>query len=333
MPKQDFETYLPPLEKGTKLKNGQYEIISDTVNAGGFGRIYRAYGSRKEKNGDRHIVAIKEFCVNELQDLLNRSASLGTYSMAEVKDHVKLLREKFYEEADLLAKLNNQRDRHVPRVHGKVFQDGRRLFYAMTFIDGPTLTQVVKGKGVLSEEIAVDIIVQIGKVLYKAHNWGVMHCDVSPNNIMLQDGFAILVDFGNAKSNPSLIHKIERPSIDLCCDFKSYADLQIGTPGFSPLPKLIGTPQGDVYSLASTLFFLLTGKKCAALVSKRSLDNSIKLLEGFNVSKETVTAIMNALNVMSANCTTDMKKFLSELPSKIVFNSLLNYNDYDYDKR
>ena len=326
------------MEKGTTLKNGQYEIISDTVNAGGFGRIYRAYGSRREKNGDRHIVAIKEFCVNELQDLLNRSVSLGTYSMAEVKDHVKLLRDKFYEEADLLAKLNDQRDRHVPRVHGKVFKDGGRLFYAMTFIDGPTLTQVVKDRGALSEEIAVDLIVQIGKVLYKAHNWGVMHCDVSPNNIMLENGFAILVDFGNAKSNPSLIHNIERPSdILYCLDLHSLNipdfDLLIGTPGFSPASTLIGTPQGDVYSLAATLFFLLTGKKCATLVSQQSLNNSIELLEGNNVSKKTVTAIMNVLNVMSDNCTTDMKKFLSELPYKIVFNSLLNYNDYDYDKR
>lgn len=38
---------MPPLKKGDRIKGGQYEIIDNTVNEGGFGRIYRAYGSRR----------------------------------------------------------------------------------------------------------------------------------------------------------------------------------------------------------------------------------------------------------------------------------------------
>ena len=323
-----YRQSLPPLREGDILKNGQYEIIGDTVNAGGFGRIYQAYGSRYNDDGSRHIVALKEFCINEIQSAYDRSVSMGTYTRAGIDERLQLMRNRFRKEAELLSILNEQRDRHVPWIHGSVFNEGERLFYAMTFIDGPTLTQVVKKDGVMSEEKAIDYIVQIGKVLYKAHRWGLMHCDISPNNIMLQENFAILVDFGNAKSYDQLLVSLDEAPQNVIEEMEL-----AGTPGFSPSPIYIGSPQGDVYSLAATLFYLLTGSKVGTLETERACDKLIAKLINRKISEETIYAIMNALKLDSSNSTKDAKTFLSQLPYNIVFNSLLNYNDYDYNKR
>lgn len=321
-----------PLEAGTQLKDGQYEIIGDTVDAGGFGRIYRAYGSRFEKNGDRHVVAIKEFHINELLDNDCRSAIIGSQVRPIEDSDIERWRNSFYRETEILAKLNEQRDRHVPWVHaynhGKdvVFEDNGRLFYAMTFIKGKTLTEIVEEteSGILREDEALCYIVQIAKVLYKAHNWGFTHCDISPNNIMIQDDFAILVDFGNAMS-----YEIERSRYH---DNSFDNSLLVGTPGYCPPENCFGEPKGDIYSLAATLYFLLTGKKIGTLSTKASKINAIELLRSKGVSDETIRAIMNVVVLNSSNCTTDARKFLSELPQDIVLDTLLNYNDSNYNK-
>lgn len=321
-----------PLEAGTLLKDGQYEIIGDTVDAGGFGRIYRAYGSRFEKNGDRHVVAIKEFHINEFLDNDCRSAIIGSQVRPIEDSDIERWRNSFYRETEILAKLNEQRDRHVPWVHaynhGKdvVFEDNGRLFYAMTFIDGKTLTEIVESEEQrsLCEEKALYYIIQIAKVLHKAHNWKLMHCDISPNNIMIQDDFAILVDFGNAMSYDIEWLRHHKRSFD--------TSLLAGTPGYCPPPQYIGSPQGDIYSLAATLYYFLTGEKIGTLSTKTSKINAIELLRSKGVSDETIRAIMNVVDFNSSNCTTDARKFLSELPQDIVLDTLLNYNDSNYNK-
>ena len=321
---------LPPLKTGDRVgKDGHYEIISDTVNKGGFGRIYKVYGSRiNKKDGSRHIDALKEFHVNEFSDFVSKS-HMGDYTRSFNNSMIDLMQKQFKKEAKILKSLNKQKDRHVPMVHNSVFRDGGRLFYAMTFIDGQTLTEVVEENGVMTEETSVGYIVQIGKVLYKAHKWGLIHCDISPNNIMLDGNFAVLVDFGNARSyDHHLLIKGDDVPGELIEAMES-----IGTPGFCPQPKYIGSPQGDIFSLAATLYFLLTGNRVGALSTSSAFDNVKENLVDRNISDETIGAIIKALDTQADNCTTDAKTFLSELPYNIVFNSLLNYNDYDYNKR
>ena len=317
---------MPPLKKGDRIKGGQYEIIDNTVNEGGFGRIYRAYGSRRNNDNTRHVVAIKEFFINELQGVNGRSVSLGDYSRAYNEEEVEAWREKFFYETRVLAKLNEQRDRHVPWVHAWsgdkiVFEDNGRLFYAMTFIEGMTLREAVEKCGVMDEGKAIDYAIQIAKVLYKAHKWGFTHCDVSPNNIMLQDGFAVLVDFGNARSYDIEWVQQNEP--------RAYA----GTSGFTPpYSAYVGSEQGDIYSLAATLFYLLTGVAPHLMVTECSRRKNVALLQNKNVSDSTIRAIMNALDTESENCITSAKDFLLQLPNEMVVNSLLNYNDINFDK-
>lgn len=323
---QYFQPVLPP---GTILNGKQrnrYKIIDDTVNAGGFGRIYRAVLNQIYKGNPWKIVALKEFCISPSQFEQYKHTFVGTYTMANIDKNIMWMQSKFRQEAILLKRLNEQRDRHVPMIEEEVFRYQERIFYAMTYIDGPTLTDVVNGHGPMSEKQAVDYIVQIGKLLYKAHSWEMVHCDISPNNIMIENGFAILVDFGNARSYGKLLKSIGNTPIPNDAE-------QVGTPGFCPPPQYIGTKQGDIYSLAATLYFLLTAERIGTLTTQRSKDNAISKLKSRNVSDETVSAIMHALDLESADSTKDAKTFLWQLPYDIVFNSLLNYNDYDYNKR
>jgi len=318
----------PPLQAGDKLWDGHYEIISDTPDAGGFGRIYRAYGSRYNVDGTRHEVAIKEFYVNEMEDNAGRSVSIGSYTRECTDQDIERWREQFYKETQILRRLNMQRDRHVPWVHAYgggqvVFEDKGRLFYAMTFINGKTLTQLVKENGrPLKEAVALDYIVQVAKLLYKAHSWGVVHCDISPSNIMLQDGYAVLVDFGNAMSYD--YEWVMNNAPNLC-----YVDVGMlgGTPGFFPPEEYIGSSRGDIYSLCATLFYLLTGKKPGILLTEQSKNSARGMLEDKDVSEETTEAIMRTLDIDAEQCITDAKGFLAALPQDAVLNTLLNYSD------
>lgn len=68
-----------PLKAGDIVNNGLYDYVieSSEVNEGGFGRIYRAIGSRLNKDGSPHISALKEFYVFKKLDLLSRDLCDG----------------------------------------------------------------------------------------------------------------------------------------------------------------------------------------------------------------------------------------------------------------
>ncbi len=106
MPDRNFDYFSPLLREGQYLNNGRYEIISNTVNAGGFGRIYRAYDHKSNKDGISNVVAIKEFYVEEFFEDSDRSRSIGVYTKKEMGQCIKLMRENFRKEADILSKLN-----------------------------------------------------------------------------------------------------------------------------------------------------------------------------------------------------------------------------------
>lgn len=344
---------LPPLPPGTLLKGGQYEIIDLTSNPGGFGRIYRAYGSRHNHGGSRHVTAIKEFHVRKFESLEAEWSSMYSFTRAITQHDMDVLRAKFYQEAKMLSLLYHQLDRHLPQIHGQVWEepDGR-LFYAMTYVDGMSLRETLENHGAgftVSEERAADYIIQMGKVLHKAHELGLVHADVSPNNIMLRRGlhFAVLVDWGNAKSyNDEMV--LGQMNDDQMRTFLRYQDaldratahisempstiadeLNIGTGGYTAPREFWGKPQADVYSLAATMFYLLTGKDARMLKSEKYVAWARQELADHNVSQATTDAILHTMNVDAHHATKSIQEFLQELPKELVINSLLNYSDHD----
>ena len=116
-------------------------------------------------------------------------------------------------------------------------------FIAMRLIDGPSLAEVV-AHGPLDVRRAVALIVQVASALEAAHARGVLHRDVKPANVLLDDDHAYVTDFGVA-------HRMTDPAVSV-----------VGTVGYLAPEVLGGGPvdrRADVYSLGCTLVELLTG--------------------------------------------------------------------------
>lgn len=299
---------LPPLREGDML--GEYRIVSNTVNAGGFGRIYKAKVSRAL--GRERVYAIKEFCLNALTEESRTQLSMLGFGEQDMLRFGQGFLEAFKNESRILRELGRScRDRHIPEVtHQARLIDGRWC-YAMEYVDAPTLTDYVNTHGCMTETEALNHIVQISKVLYTMHRWNVTHCDVSPNNIMVRGKYTMLVDFGNVRYYQGLINQ----------ESASYLLPPAGTYGYAPPSEIVGTAAGDVYSLAATMFFMLTGE-CPKLRETYNL----QLMQDHQVSGDTCRAILDTLR----GETLSVRDFLVALPSEAVFDILLEYSAYDY---
>lgn len=124
-------------------------------------------------------------------------------------------------------------------------------YIASEMIEGGTLTQVVKAAGKLSPVQACPLIADAASVLAAAHQAGIIHRDIKPHNLMLtRMGRCKVVDFG--------LVRVEDPNDPF--DFTKQA---VGTPQYLP-PEAVKrgrpTPAYDVYALAATLYYALTGE-------------------------------------------------------------------------
>jgi serine/threonine-protein kinase len=107
-----------------------------------------------------------------------------------------VFQQRFRREAHAAARLNSP---HVVPIHTHGEIDGR-LFVDMRLIEGPDLLSVLR-TGPLRPARAVHIIEQVAKALHAAHRVGLLHRDVKPSNVLLDDeDFAYLIDFGLARA-------------------------------------------------------------------------------------------------------------------------------------
>src|ERR1700692_4629211 len=159
--------YGEPVE-GTPF--GRYRLIA-LLGRGGMGEVWRAYDTA----ANNRIVAIKLLPPHLAQD--------DTYV------------QRFRREADAAARLNNP---HIIPIHDYGEIDGR-LYVDMRLIEGRDLQEVL-ADGPLEPGGACRIIEQVAKALHAAHKIGLVHRDVKPSNILLdEDDFAYLIDFGIAR--------------------------------------------------------------------------------------------------------------------------------------
>jgi len=150
-------------------------------------------------------------------------------------------RARFVEEARALAKLHHP---HVVRVFD-VIEDQGYLLIIMDFVEGLNLRQKIEDEGPLDPEEAVGIARQLALALDHAHSQKILHRDVKPGNVIVDDeGGAVLVDFGNAEL------------VGEAADRK-------GTAHYVAPEVFQGRRQdekSDTYSLGATLFHMLTGE-------------------------------------------------------------------------
>ena len=157
------------------------------------------------------------------------------------------LRERFLREARTAAKLSHP---HIVPIHA-VAETGDFVYFAMAYVQGETLGDRIRERGPLRGREAERLLKEVAWALAYAHAEGVIHRDVKPDNILLEDGTgrALVTDFGIARVRAE-------PGTD-------EADVVVGTAEFMSPEQASGGdvgPAGDLYSLGVVGFHALTGK-------------------------------------------------------------------------
>ncbi len=209
-------------EGGHKQIEG-YRLISK-LGEGSMGAVFQA----KQLSMDR-IVAIKV-----LSPRLQRNQKFV---------------ERFMREARAVAKLN-----HINIISGiDVGESNGISYFAMEYVNGPTLMSILKRGGAIDEKRALNIAVQVARALEHACKHGLVHRDIKPDNIMIsKDGTAKLCDLGLAREAG------EGGSAT------TEHGASIGTPNYISPEQARGDPdidiRSDIYSLGATLFHMVTGR-------------------------------------------------------------------------
>ncbi len=211
---------------GSALVTGQrfadrYEIIA-TIGEGGMGMVYRA---RDEELGEE--VAIKTLRPELVSD--------------------PILVERFKSETRLARKITH---RNVVRTHD-FGEWGKVYFLTMEYVEGITVRELIDQRGHLSPSATLAIARQLVDSLAVAHEVGVIHRDIKPQNLLLdEDGVLKVMDFGVARL-------AERTS-DL-----TEAGLILGTPSYMPPEQLLGDEvdsRCDLYAAGVVLYECMTGR-------------------------------------------------------------------------
>ena len=236
---------LPP----NKILNARY-LIGKVLGKGGFGITYIA----KDLNYNR-IVAIKE-CLPEAYAYRGEGYKICNDDNEFAFLHCKKI---FKEEIDALYKLND--NSFVVDVYGS-FSENNTEYMVMRYINGKSLkylTYVQGGK--TSIENSIEMFFTIGSALMEIHNSGIIHRDISPENIMFDsDGNIMLIDFGACKT----------------LNGASGNESTFLKPGFAPPEQYdFNGEQGpwtDVYALAATFYTVLSGEPLVDSVHRLEAD-------------------------------------------------------------
>ncbi len=231
----DFNDELKP---GTSLLHGQY-VIERFLNHGGFGITYLAKDSLHRR------VVIKECFPESMCSRVNSTVRIRSRNQAEV---FRGIVEMFVEEARNLARLSHP---NIVGVH-QVFEDNETAYMAMDFVEGRDLLAIAEGTETIAPEAIERIVLKLLDAIGFIHKEGVLHRDISPDNILLsQDNEPVLIDFGAARDN------VSRAASYL-------ASMRTVKDGYSPQEFYVNTadqhPSSDLYSLAASLYHVMTKK-------------------------------------------------------------------------
>ena len=231
------------LRPGTIL-NGQY-LVGKVLGEGGFGITYLAYDLNL-----RLPVAIKEYfpvglAVRDISE--KKTDRISAFSGEKQTFYEKGL-ESFTEEARSLIRF--RRDDGIVQVNTFFYENGT-AYMVMEYIRGKSLKQYLQEKNApLSERETMEIMRPVLEELEKVHETGIIHRDISPDNIMLgEDGNVYLIDFGAAR----MITGAETRSLEV-----------VLKPGYTPFEQYHSRgkmgPWTDVYAVCATMYRMLSGK-------------------------------------------------------------------------
>jgi non-specific serine/threonine protein kinase len=211
------------------LLEGKYRIDA-LVSYGGMGAVYRGTQVHLERT-----VAIK----------VVRAEHLGDASSVE----------RFEREARTIARVHHP---HIVIIHDFGFAPGVGAYLVMEYLQGHSLRQELQQRGSLPPAKAVDLLRQVCSAVHAAHVAGVIHRDLKPDNVFLEDsahGPAVKVlDFGIAKLQDASGQPVGNTTT---------AGTFIGTPSYMSPEQCLGEPidaRSDIYALGCVLYEMLAGR-------------------------------------------------------------------------
>lgn len=227
------------LQRNTGLI-GRY-VIQKVLGQGGFGITYlgidKLYGNK---------VAIKEYYPQKIAMRKAQYEDVVTVTSIEEKNNYNKGKKRFLDEAQVMARFN--KNEGIVKILD-FFEANNTAYIVMEYLEGITLKQYLGKYGVLQFRNLIEMMLPLLEALIEIHSQGLIHRDISPDNIMVQhNGKLKLMDFGATRDYTESGNK----SLTV-----------ILKPGYAP-PEQYQThgvqgPWTDIYALCATIYKCLTG--------------------------------------------------------------------------
>ena len=292
--KQDLPELPHHLPSGTVLQ-GKY-AVGAAIGEGGFGITYVGKNTLLDMK-----VAIKEFFPNGFV----RRDSLHSKTVTDLSTGGSNVFEKgkkrFLDEARMLGRFS--REGGIVSVHD-FFEENDTAYIVMEFLEGQTLADYLEKKKVLSPEETLALLKPAMKTLEKVHKSGLIHRDISPDNIMLTDSGVKLLDFGAARDAGG------EKSLSVMLKH-----------GYAPIEQYSRKgeqgPWTDVYALCATMYKCVTGVTPDE-ATDRVDEDELKPPSAYvpNVGKTFENALLKGLNVRAKNRYQSVSELLAALEGK-----------------
>lgn len=235
-----------PLPDGTIVQN-RYQILR-VLGQGGFGRTYLA----QDTNRFNELCVLKEFD-----------------PQTQGSKHAEKAEELFSREAGVLYRLQHPQIPQFRELFRVKTQNRELFFLVQDYVAGQTYYQQLEDRlqqgRTFNESEALQLLQQILPVLDYIHRSGIVHRDISPDNIILRhtDQKPVLIDFGVVKA--AATQAVSQYS----------SQTFVGKPGYAPVEQLRkgnAEPSSDLYALAVTIAVLLTGREAQSLFDPMTLN-------------------------------------------------------------
>ncbi|GCL35975.1 serine/threonine kinase [Sphaerospermopsis reniformis] len=268
------------LQPGKALKKRPQYVIETEIGVGGFGVTYKA------KHQDLNFPVV----IKTPNSRLCRDANYPKFV------------EGFRKEGRRLADITQFHHPHIVRIID-FFEEDNLPCLVMDFVKGENLYHLVQDKGILSESNAIDYIKQIADALSLCHENGIIHRDAHPGNMILRENSntVVLIDFG-------LAGNVNSQSIN-----------QAANLAFAPWEQMLETEKSasiDVYTLAASLFYLVTGDTPTPCLARKMLNNDLIEPKRINskISDRLNKAIIQGLELEPKNRPQSMKEWVGLFP-------------------
>ena len=277
------------------ILNGKY-LVGDVLGRGGFGITYIGFDLSLESR-----VAIKEYYPSGAA--MRREGESELYWSSSYKFHSSREDAKnyFLKEARRMARVENIPS--VVRVR-ETFLANETAYIVMDYVEGETLKARLRREGPMTYTACYALLRPMMQDLCKIHRQGVIHRDISPDNIMIQgDGSVKLLDLGAAK------------------DLNKHSDevsVPVGKNGYSPMEQYLNNgrigPWTDVYALCATIYYACYGKRVPQSLERLEQDTlRFDLPTREPIPPYVVGALRKGLAVRAADRTQSVDALLDQL--------------------